>query len=71
MKTLSYVMAEIEEITRGEVYYFGQLWDGNGDEGVGEELLEDGAIAIDDENIVTFEIVKKEDDILKTLVRVV
>ena len=68
MKTLSYILGSSEEkiIINGE-YYFGQLWDGNGN---GEELLESGAISPDGENIVAFEVVKKSEDILETIVKV-
>ena len=66
MKTLSYILGS-EEIVINKEYYFGQLWDGNGD---GEELLESGAISLDNENVVAFEVVKKADDILKALVKV-
>ena len=67
MKTLSYVLATEEEINIGEIYYFGQLWDGDGD---GEELLEDGTISPDGENVVAFEVVEREEDILETIVKV-
>ena len=67
MKTLSYILGSEEEIVINKEYYFGQLWDGNGD---GEELLESGAISPDGENVVSFEVVKKANDILETIVRV-
>lgn len=67
MKSLSYVMGNEKEIKVGEEYYFGELWDGNGD---GQELLESGAVSIDDEHVVTFEIVEEDEDILNTLVKV-
>ncbi len=54
MKTLSYVLSSEEEIVINKEYYFGQLWDGNGD----------------GENVVSFEVVKKANDILETIVRV-
>ena len=68
MKILSYILGSSEEkiIINGE-YYFGQLWDGNGN---GEELLESGAISPDGENIVAFEVVKRAEDILETIVKV-
>ena len=68
MKTLTYILGSSEEkiIINGE-YYFGQLWDGNGD---GEELLESGAISPDGENVVSFEVVKKADNMLETVIRV-
>ena len=68
MKILSYILGSSEEkiIINGE-YYFGQLWNGDGN---GEELLESWAISADGENIVAFEVVKKSDDILETVVKV-
>ena len=68
MKILSYILGSSEEkiIINGE-YYFGQLWDGNGN---GEELLESGAISPDGENIVVLEVVKRAEDILETIVKV-
>ena len=67
MKTLSYVSGNEEEILIGKNYYFGQLWDGEGD---GEELLESGSISPDNENVVAFEIVEKTENIDETLVKV-
>lgn len=72
LRTLSYVGAVVEEIRAGETYYFGQLWDGDGD---GEELLESGAIAVyneeaEDWEVVDFEIVKENNDLLQTEVKV-
>lgn len=68
MMTLSYIYEAEQEIEVGAELYFGQLWDGDGD---GEELLESGAISPDDENTVVFEIVESDEDILKTLVKVI
>lgn len=70
--TLSYIMGSEEEIVIGGQYYFGQLWDGEGD---GEELLESGAIAIWDaeeekEIIVAFEAIDTEENIMDTFVKV-
>lgn len=67
MKTLSYVLGNEEEILIDKKYYFGQLWDGEGD---GEELLESGSISLDNENVVAFEIVEKAENIDETLVKV-
>lgn len=70
MKTLSYVYGTAQEIEIGAKLYFGQLWDGDGD---GEELLNSSAIAVWDdgnENVVAFEIVEQDEDILNTVVRV-
>ena len=67
MKTLSYIYAAEEEIEIGNTYYFGQLWDGNGE---GELLLESGSIGIDD-TIVEFKVLEEnKDDILKSIVEV-
>lgn len=71
LNTLSYVYGQNDTIEVGEEYYFGQLWDGNGD---GEELLESGAIAVyqdGEEYIVGFEILEPADDILQTRVKVI
>lgn len=69
MKTLSYVHGKEEEIKVGEKYYFGQLWDGNGD---GEELLESESVSPDNENVVTFKVIEKDnEDILDSLVEVI
>lgn len=67
MKTLSYVLGSIEEIKIGQEYYFGQLWDGEGD---GEELMESGAISPDNESTVAFEVAEKAEDLAQTVVRV-
>ena len=70
LNTSSYVYGQNDTIEVGEEYYFGQLWDGNGD---GEELLESGAIAVyqdGEEYIVDFEILEPAEDILQTRVKV-
>ena len=67
MESLSYYKGYSEEIVVGGSYYFGQLWDGNGE---GEELLESGSISPDGENVVDFVIVEMSEDIMDTLVRV-
>lgn len=67
MLTLSYVYGTIEEIEKGKVYYFGQLWDGDGD---GEELLNSGAVSPDGEYTVHFEQIDHEPDVMQTLVKV-
>lgn len=56
-----------EEITIGMEVRFAELWDGNGD---GEELLQSGAISPDNDNVVSFEIVEENSDILNTIVKV-
>lgn len=69
LNTLSYVLGTKDTIEAGKEYFFGQLWDGDGD---GEELLESGSIAVyqDGEYIVDFEILEAAEDILKTRVKV-
>lgn len=71
LNTLPYILGQNGTIETGEEYYFGQLWDGDGD---GEELLESGAIAVyqdGEEHIVDFEIIETSgDDILQTVVRI-
>lgn len=69
MKTLSYILGNIEEIKIDQEYYFGQLWDGQS--GEANELLESGAVSPDGENVVAFEVVENADDPLKTLVKVI
>lgn len=72
LRTERYIYGNHEFIEAGEIYYFGQLWDGDGD---GEELLESGAVAVYDEEaeyweVVDFEIVKENNDLLQTEVKV-
>lgn len=70
LNTLSYVLGTEDTIEADKEYFFGQLWDGNGD---GEELLESGAIAVyqdGEEFIVDFEIMESAKDILQTRVKV-
>lgn len=70
LNTLSYVLGTDDTIEADREYFFGQLWDGNGD---GEELLESGAIAVyqdGEEYIVDFEILESAEDILQTRVKV-
>lgn len=70
LNTLSYVLGAEDTIETGKEYYFGQLWDGNGD---GEELLESGAIAVyqdGEEFIVDFETIEPAENILQTVVKV-
>lgn len=71
LNTLSYVLGAENTIEANKEYYFGQLWDGNGD---GEELLESEAIAVyqdGEEYIVDFEILESAEDILQTRVKVI
>lgn len=67
MKTLSYILGAEQEIEVGAELYFGQLWDGDGD---GEELLQSGAISPDNENVVAFDVVGENENILNAVVRV-
>lgn len=67
MKTLSYVYGTEQEIEIGSELFFGQVWDGEGD---GENLLADGSVSPDNENIVAFNILKKDEDISKTIIKV-
>lgn len=67
MRTLNYILDQERKIEIGQEYYFGQIWDGEGD---GEELLESGSVSPDDENVVAFKIVKTADDLLQTVVKV-
>lgn len=71
LNTLSYILGTEDTIETGKEYFFGQLWDGNGD---GEELLESGAIAVyqgGEEYIVDFEIMEATENILQTRVKVI
>lgn len=70
LNTLSYILGTEDTIEADREYFFGQLWDGNGD---GEELLESGAIAVyqdGEEYIVDFEILESAEDILQIRVKV-
>lgn len=71
LNTLSYILGTEDKIETGKEYFFGQLWDGNGD---GEELIESGAIAVyqdGEEHIVDFEIMEAAEDILQAQVKVI
>ncbi|WP_394916987.1 hypothetical protein [uncultured Robinsoniella sp.] len=67
MPTHSYIRENGQEIKVSGVYYFGQLWTGVGD---GEGLLEYGAVLLDDDFVISFEIFQKDTDLIHTLVRV-
>lgn len=68
MTTLEFIKGFREEIKIGGEYFFGQLWDGcSGDV---EELLESGSVSPDEENIVAFDIVERNDNSMDTIVRV-
>lgn len=56
-----------EEVVIGMEIRFAELWDGDGD---GKELLESGAISPDNENVVGFEVVENDENILNTIVKV-
>ena len=66
MKTLSYIYGQEEEIKIGNIYYFGQLWNGNGDYKL---LLAIGIVGIED-ILVEFEVIEVHTDILKSIVKV-
>ncbi len=66
LRTESYIYGNREFIEAGEIYYFGELWDGDGD---GEELLKSGAIAIRDE-VVNFEVLEFAEDLLQAEVKI-
>ena len=44
LRTESYIYGNHEFIEAGEIYYFGQLWDGT--DGDGKELLESGCLSM-------------------------
>lgn len=52
----------------GMTVRFGELFDGDSDDV--DELLEDGTVSADNENVVEFEIVERDDNWLDTLVKV-
>ena len=56
-----------EEITIGMEIRFADIWDGNGD---GEELLHSGAISPDNENVISFNVIEENSNILNTIVKV-
>lgn len=58
-----------KEITIGMEVRFAELWDG--DDGNGQELLEDGTVSPDGENVVEFKIVELDTDVLNTIVQVI
>lgn len=56
-----------KEIEIGLEVRFAELWDGNGD---GDELLASGCVSPDNENVVAFDIVETDNDVLDTVVKV-
>ena len=67
MKTLSFDKGFEEEIIIGNQYYFGQLWDGNGD---ANNLLDECSVSPNNENVVEFEILERSESPLDTVVKV-
>lgn len=67
MKTLSFDKGFEEKITIGKQYYFGQLWDGNGD---CNELLDECSVSPNNEDIVEFKIIERNENPLNTVVKV-
>ncbi len=63
MKTLE----SRKEIVIGMQVRFAELWDGDGD---GKDLLDSGSVSPDNENVVAFEILEADENVLNTLVRV-
>lgn len=70
LKGIDYRVGYSELISPYCFYYFGQLWDGEGD---GEELLESGVIYINQNGYeygVNFRVTQKEENINDTMVYV-
>lgn len=55
-----YVNNDDDEIKIGEVYTFGDIWDGSGDF---SEILEDGTVSPDNDIVIAFDVIA-EDGIL-------
>lgn len=68
MLARTYILEDsISNIKANSNYYFGELWDG---EGNGKELLESGVIYVEDTR-VEFEVIElNEDDIMQSVVSV-
>lgn len=72
INTLDYILGTEDTVETGKEYYFGELYNGCDE----EEIIDSGCVAmwdegIEEERIVYFEIIDKDnDDPLKTLVRV-
>lgn len=73
MQTLDYVGSEIQDVEIGGLYYFGQLWDGDGGNQEGLDILDSGCVSPDDEHVVDFVVIGKinSDDAMDTLVQVI
>lgn len=65
LKTLGYKSEMVQDVEIGNAYFFGELWDGDGE---GEELLESGSIAMVDEDgediIVDFELEGEVEEVI-------
>lgn len=71
MKTYPYKKYTSEnEIKTGNMYYFGQLWNGNKNEEVGMEILLSGEIEIENSIVYFIKGEINEDDFRNTIVRV-
>lgn len=68
MKTLSYIGCIEENITINNIYYFGQLWNGDGD---ANQFLDCCTVSPDNINVVSFKIFKRNESPLDTLVKVI
>ena len=67
MKTLSYYKGIEGEISIGDQYYFGQLWNGDGD---CNELLDSSSVSPNNEDIVEFKIIQRNENPLDSVVKV-
>ena len=56
-----------ETIEIGMEVRFADLWDGNG---YGEEILQSGTISPDNDNVVEFDVIEENSNILNTIVKV-
>lgn len=70
MKTIPYNFIPEYPIKKGNMYYFGQLWNGNGGDEVGKELLLSESVSQDNEHVVSFTYDKIEENICDTVVTV-
>ena len=65
--TPAFTLKSNELIEKGMELKFSELWEGVGN---GEEFLEDESISMDNETMIEFEIVNKDDNVSNTLVKV-